>query len=139
MIRDITCEDIELISKIGYLYDNNFDNHYNLNSYIDNSIYLLKCYEEDNIIKGFVIATKLYENIEILLIYVLEQYRKQGIGTKLIKNLESYDDIQNIILEVSKENTKAISLYSKLDFKKIDTRKKYYDGIDALVLKKVVK
>ena len=139
MIRDIILKDIDQIISIGKLYDNNFNNYYNLKEYINNNIYILKCYEEDNIIKGFIIATKLYENIEILLIYVLKEYRNQGIGTKLIKSLENYNDIQNIILEVSKENNIAITLYSKLGFKKVDLRKKYYNGIDAYVLKKVVK
>ena len=84
MIRDITYNDIDIISNIGQLYDTNFNKLYNLKNYIDNDIYILKCYEEHGIIKGFLIATKLYENAEILLIYVLEEYRKQNIGTKLI-------------------------------------------------------
>lgn len=56
-------------------------------------------------------------------IYLLEEYRNQGIGTSLIKDVLNQYKI--VYLWVYKENIKVISLYEKLGFKRkeeTDTR-----------------
>ena len=136
MIRDINKEDVNCVNTLAKNYDNNFENHYNLNDYINNDIYILKCYEEDNIIKGFIIANNLIDDIEILLIYVDTNYRNNGIATKLIDSLGNNKDI---ILEVATNNEAALNLYKKENFNIINIRKKYYGDIDAYVMKKDVK
>lgn len=55
-------------------------------------------YEEDNIIKGILIYDQIYDRIEIDYILVLSEYKRLGIGTKLINYLNNY----NISLEVKK-------------------------------------
>ena len=135
MIRRIGINDIEIINKLGSKYDPDFVKKYNLKSYIDKSIYLLHCYDK-GAIEGFIIATKVQETIEILLLYVDENYRRQKVASKLINSLEHYSDIENIFLEVSVENEAAIRLYTKLNFEIINVRKKYYNGIDAYIMKK---
>lgn len=58
-------------------------------------------------------------------IYLEENYRNKGIGSDIIKEVISKNDI--IYLWVYKLNIKAVSLYKKLGFKiikKIETR--YY-------------
>ena len=52
-------------------------------------------------------------------------YRNRGIGTSIIKNIMSNNDI--IYLWVYKKNSKAISLYKKIGFKIIDeSESRYY-------------
>lgn len=41
-----------------------------------------------------------------------------------------------IMLEVNENNTKAIKLYEKFNFRLIHIRKNYYDTDDAYILKK---
>lgn len=138
MIRKIKLDDIETIYYMGNQYEESFSKKYILEHYIDNASYVLLCYEYDNVIKGWIITTKLYETMEILLIYVDNKYRKQGIATKLLKALESYN-VDNILLEVSVENHAALSLYKKLGYNIIAKRPKYYNGIDAHIMKKEIR
>ena len=138
MIRKINKNDIDEVYNLGILYDSKFRNHYSLEDYINNPIYIINVFEDDNSIKGFIICTKMFDTVEILLIYVAEEYRKLGIGTALINNLSTEKGITNVMLEVSKENLPAYYLYKKLGFEVISTRKGYYNGIDAYVMKKVL-
>jgi len=135
VIRKANREDIDQIYFLGKKYDSNFDKLYNLSDYISNPIYLVYCYEHNGNICGFVIASILYEVIEILIIYVDAEYRNNGIASKLLLNLEK-NNVDNLLLEVSCENHIASCLYEKLGYKKIGVRKKYYNGVDAYIMKK---
>ncbi len=57
-------------------------------------------------------------------IYLEKKYRKNGIGTDIIKKIISENNI--IYLWVYQLNTKAISLYKKLGFKIIEESKTRY-------------
>lgn len=133
MIRKIRKEDISKIYDLGKIYDNRFSSLYDLESYINDNKYEIYVSENDNI-NGFIILTNMYNIKEILLIYVDEKYRGKGIGSKLLKEIENNGD--KILLEVSIENIPAISLYKKFDYKVINIRKGYYNGVDAYVMEK---
>ena len=137
MIRRIKESDIPFINEIVKNYDKDFMHHYTLDMYLDSDVYLMYLYEEDNIIKGFIICNHLYEKMEILLLFVKDEFRNQGIGRKLVEYLYSLSEI--ITLEVSVENYPALHLYEKLGFKEVGKRSKYYKGIDALIMEKVIK
>ncbi len=57
-------------------------------------------------------------------IYLEEEWRDKGIGTKLIKQVISENQI--VYLFVYQENEKAISLYKRLDFKVIEETKERF-------------
>ena len=137
MIRRINKSDIPFINEIVKDYDKDFMHHYTLDMYLDSDVYLMYLYEEDNIIKGFIICNHLYEKMEILLLFVKDEFRNQGIGKQLVEYLYSLSEI--IVLEVSVENYPALHLYEKLGFKEVGRRSKYYKGIDALIMEKVIK
>jgi ribosomal-protein-alanine N-acetyltransferase len=94
--------------------------------------------DDDNPI-AFLISSYLFEEAELLSIAVSKKFRGQGISKLLIKDLIRYgkfNGIERIFLEVSEKNNIAKSLYSKLGFKKISTRKNYYsDGSSADIMK----
>ena len=138
MIEKATTGDLEQVYLLGTLYDNNFCNHYHLDNYINNDTFFINVYKEDNSIVGFIIGTKVIDTIEIELIYVKEEYRRRNIAVALFKSL-GYQDVVRILLEVSIQNIPAIRLYEKMGFIVINTRKKYYNGVDALVMEKVIK
>ena len=137
MLRKIAKEDLNRIYTLGCQYDNKFKDKYNLEAYLNNDIYLMHLEEKCGIIVGFIIGTIMTKNVEILLLYVDEEYRNHKIGTKLLKSVE--ENAKEVLLEVSKENKIALHLYQKSGYEIIATREKYYNGIDALVMKKVLK
>jgi GNAT superfamily N-acetyltransferase len=82
-------------------------------------------YTDENFIRGYI-----NENIPTLVIAVHKNYRRQGIGEKLIEWLidhASKHDIQRISLMVSKDNH-AIKLYRKCGFLE------YADKRDSLLM-----
>ena len=139
MIRIANKEDINLINKLGKILYPNFENIFPLNNYIENDRYKILV-NQDEIINGFLL---IYQNIdcyEIEIIIVSYNDRKKGIATNLLKYFfEHYtkkDDC--IFLEVACENKAAINLYTKFGFETINIRKKYYNNMDAYVMKKVI-
>ena len=76
---------------------------------------------------------------EILLIYVSKDFRKKGLGTKLLNKIEENNTrLKKIYLEVSKNNSGGISFYTKMKFISMHTRKNYFfiknKHIDALAM-----
>ena len=91
---------------------------------------------------GYVIAKITYPETHILNLTVKKNFRKKGIGKSLIELIISEARLrnsENIILEVRVGNIEAQSLYEKLNFQIIGTRKNYYESEngqeDAYVLK----
>ena len=94
----------------------------------------------DNLV-GYIISKITYPETHILNLTVKKNFRKKGIGKALIELIISdarLKNSENIILEVRANNTDAQSLYKKLNFEIIGTRKDYYesknDREDAYVL-----
>ena len=80
---------------------------------------------------GDLINIEKNAEYEILLIYVIKNFRDKGLGSKLIKKIEeNCHHLRKIYLEVSEINLKGISFYQKMGFKKIYTRKSYYSYQD---------
>ena len=78
---------------------------------------------------------------EILLVYVCKDFRKKGLGTKLLNIIEENNTrLKKIYLEVSKNNFEGISFYTKMKFIGMHTRKNYFfinnKYIDALAMVK---
>ena len=78
---------------------------------------------------------------EILIIYVCKDFRKKGLGTKLLNKIEENNTrLKKIYLEVSKNNFEGISFYTKMKFVIMHTRKNYFfinnKHIDALTMVK---
>lgn len=130
MISEI--KDINLIKDLFNKYKDNYD------PIINNYTHIL-VYKIDNKYVGFLIYQLLYDAIDIIDIFVLEEYRNKKIATKLINNmLENKNNIK-VSLEVRIDNNNAINLYNSLGFKKVAIRKGYYKGVDAYLMLKEVK
>ena len=87
---------------------------------------------------GFVTVTCGLDDADIESVYVLPEYRRQGIADGLVERAVAFAKAQGakkVLLEVRASNYSAISLYKKHGFEQLSVRKKYYaDGEDALVL-----
>ena len=85
---------------------------------------------DDNLV-GYIISKITYPETNILNLTVKKSFRKKGIGKALIELIISNARLrnsENIILEVRANNTDAQSLYKKLNFEVIGTRKDYYES-----------
>ena len=91
-------------------------------------------YELNKIIIGFIIDLRYANEVNILNIAIGESFQSKGHGSKMVYNyLKSLPQKCNVLLEVKKNNYKALKIYSKLNFQRLDTRKSYYnDGEDAV-------
>ena len=94
-------------------------------------------YIKNNEIQGFINYYLIYDRIEIANFNVLDEYQNKHIGSKLLEYLikKFKNKVNNITLEVKKDNLKAIHLYKKYGFVQIAIRKGYYSGIDGLLMK----
>lgn len=94
----------------------------------------------DKDIVGIMFLSYIFDSADILYLCVAKKFRQQNIASRLIseslKIISEYK-VENLLLEVSINNMAAISLYTKMGFKKISVRKNYYvhnnEYIDALV------
>ncbi len=115
-------------------YDNSIDKDFVVNNYFKNTIKnennILLCYEEDNIIKGYIYLKPVNNDNQngyiIDGLYVDIAYRNNGIATKLIDNaLTIIKDVDFIDINVMSRNIDAVNLYKKFGFNefKISLRK----------------
>ena len=90
---------------------------------------------------GYLEYSVIYDRIELDNINVLEEYRNQGIGTKLMAFLISIAidlRVVNITLEVRLSNEIARNLYKKFGFREVALRKFYYGDEDGILMEKNV-
>lgn len=131
MIKDLEIFQIEeankLLSKFNYKISvDSFDNAF------------FKCLiYYDEVIKGIIVYDLLYDRIEIEYIIVQDEYRKQGIGSKLLNEVEKIS-VKNITLEVRESNIAAINFYKKNGFKISTIRKNYYGNENGYLMLKVI-
>ena len=95
----------------------------------------------DDISVGYVEYSLIYDRIEIDNILVNEEYRGNGIGTKLMAHLVSLAieaRVENITLEVRISNEIARNLYKKFGFREVALRKFYYGNEDGILMEKNV-
>lgn len=92
--------------------------------------------EQDGKIVGYLSLSYDGDIIEIYNLCVDERYRRRHIAYNLLMHAFETLDAKSSILEVRASNINAISLYTKLGYKEIHRRKKYYQNEDAIVLEK---
>lgn len=136
MIRYAQLKDVERINELGELLHNNFVKLFKVDEMLKDKLAKILVFVEDNKVVGFIIATCLYETVDILSIIVDPLYRRKKVATNLLDYLfsEIDDEVETITLEVSVNNVNAINLYKKFGFEIINTRKKYYNGIDGYLM-----
>ena len=129
MLRELKIQDIEeanlLLSEFNYHIKKEFFN----NIFFKSLIYY------DDGIKGILVYDLLYDRIEIEYIIVDTQYRKRGIGTLLLNEIEQ-KGIKNITLEVRESNKAAIEFYKKNGYSIETIRKNYYGSENGYLMLK---
>lgn len=85
--------------------------------------------ESNNIVIGYIGSWFLSDLIHITTLAVHPDYRRKGIGEKLMNyvlDLGKKEKYKTCVLEVRVSNEKAINLYKKLGFKIDKIKKEYY-------------
>ena len=138
---DITKMTLEDLNNIKDNLISDFDDFWNYSVFkseleSDSSHYLVV--KDNSKIIGFAGIKVILPDADIMNIVVKKDFRNQGIGSLLLKeliNLSKSLNIKNLFLEVNEKNTPAISLYNKFGFKKISIRKNYYKNNNAIVMR----
>ena len=89
---------------------------------------------------GYLLASVLAPEGELLRIGVHPEYRRQGIGGRLMERFATEAEglsCDSLFLEVRSQNEGAIALYRRFGFSDCGVRKKYYHRPedDALLMK----
>jgi ribosomal-protein-alanine N-acetyltransferase len=90
---------------------------------------------------GFIVWRVVVDEAEIITIGVHPDFRGTGIASAMLVLAESEiakAGVQKIFLEVAEDNLPARKLYEKNGYKQIAKRPKYYDGIDAMLMEKIL-
>lgn len=88
---------------------------------------------------GFVVYRATCDEAEIITIGVHPDARRTGIGIALIGVMEAdlkKQGVKHIFLEVAEDNAPARRLYEQCGFVEVGRRPKYYDGVDAIMMRK---
>ena len=86
---------------------------------------------------GFLIEQRCLDEISILNVAVDKKYQNNGFGKKIVSQyLNILPNNSVVFLEVNINNFIARKIYTSLNFKRIDSRKNYYNnGGDALIMR----
>ncbi|MGZ4850468.1 MAG: ribosomal protein S18-alanine N-acetyltransferase [Candidatus Bathyarchaeia archaeon] len=97
----------------------------------------------DNEVAGFIIAQIEIESDKlfghIITLNVPPMYRRKGIGSKMLKEIEEILKHKGIVecqLEVREDNSIALKLYQNREYQKIGKLENYYGKKHGLYLKK---
>ena len=88
---------------------------------------------------GFIVWRVVADEAEIITIGVAPAARRNGVAGAMILLMEQElkkQSVHNVFLEVSEVNVPAKKLYEKYGFVAAGKRPKYYDGINAIIMKK---
>ncbi len=88
---------------------------------------------------GFIVWRAVADEAELITIGVAPDARRTGIGVAMIGIMEGElkkSGVKSVFLEVAENNAPARKLYEQNGYAQIGVRPKYYDGIDAIMMKK---
>lgn len=141
MIKLLQKEDLEIFEFFLKNNENEFLNLSNYLKYYQDDFYKLSLFIKCDEVVGCVLYWKLLENLEIDYILIDKNNRNNGYAQLLLEQLlsEYKNKTKYIRLEVSSNNTAAISFYRKNKFKELRIRKNYYkNGADAIEMVKEI-
>ena len=105
-------------------------------AYNDNNYVFFGCFDNEKLL-SFLVANESTDDVNILMLATSENNKNNGYAKSLIEYLQSYVKKQSktLSLEVKENNSPAINLYTKLEFKVVYVRKHYYkDGQNAIIM-----
>lgn len=136
MIRKANDSDIKKINKLGEILHPGFTKLFHIETEINSNLAIVLVSEINNEVIGYLYALDFGDNIDLLSIFVDNNYRNKGIASNMLKELMKIGENKTITLEVSSDNMNALRLYEKHNFKTVGIRKNYYKNSDAIIMKR---
>ena len=93
-------------------------------------------YDGDKIL-GYLEIRLVDGVLDIMNLFVNEDSRNKKIATSLMNEMIEKEDYNKIMIEVNENNSIALKLYTKLGFKEISMRDRYYGDDNAIIMEKV--
>lgn len=90
--------------------------------------------EEDGSVIGYCAATVGENAVYLSNLYVHPKHQGKGAGKLLFAALKKHYPHKSMRLHVVGENARALSLYEKLGFKKIESRPSTYFGLSRILM-----
>ena len=133
---DVDIVDLEKLEKLCFEEDFYSKSLLEADLKLENRIQYFAFYNNELI--GYINFEVVVDEINLLKICVLKEFRNFNIASILIEKMLEYKrekNLNKIFLEVDSKNLPAIKLYEKFNFKQENIRKNYYkNGDDALIL-----
>lgn len=132
----------ELVSHLdNYLKEINGESHEFFSKFntIDTLSHVLVAYADENPVGCGAFKPFSEKEAEIKRMFVLPEFRGQGLGRKILKNLEYWAEESNFdfcILETSRDMPKAVKLYQKAGYSTIQSYGQYKDVETSICMKK---
>ena len=84
---------------------------------------------------GYCVAAEEGKSAHLISIGVIQEYRRRGIGTALIRRLLANlsSGVKELRLEVKENNREAITFYEAIGFKQVDYAQNYYEDGSAAI------
>ncbi len=100
--------------------------------------------DEDGAVVGYLLASAIGDEGEILNLAVHPAYRRRGLGARLTTeglDLLRFRGVRQVFLEVRESNAGARRLYQSLEFEPVARRRWYYRNPreDALILTRALR
>ena len=133
-IREAEISDIEAIVRLENQYGDEVYSSNLIESTFDYDYYHTYVILVDNKVIGYISATIILDECNLLKIIIDKEYRKNGFGRELLGFLVDRCkslSVNRIFLEVRKDNDVAKMFYENFGFRKESERPGYYDGVDA--------
>ncbi len=112
-----------------------------ISSELANAYSLWLVEEQDGKVAGYVGSQSVPPEADVMNLAVAPDCRKQGLGKALMQELMRRlreNGMESLSLEVRESNSSALALYTKLGFRQVGKRPRYYVNPteDALILRK---
>lgn len=134
MLKELDLNDIEQLKKLTI----NFNFELTIEDLKKENDYYIG-YIDNRKLVAFLNYSIYYERVEINYIFVMPEYRRRNIATKMLNYmLEKIKNLENITLEVRQSNYSAIELYKTFGFEECALRKNYYGNEDAILMIKKI-
>jgi ribosomal protein S18 acetylase RimI-like enzyme len=94
-----------------------------------------------NAVAGFCISANQDGRGYIVTIDVLGQFRRSGMGSALLREVEcrlAANGVREVRLETATDNDSAIAFWQKHGYRSLGIRKDYYPGRDAFAMSKTI-
>lgn len=107
-------------------------------SELENELALWLVALDGDTVAGYIGSQTVLGEADMLNLAVAPEYRRQGVGRKLVEELISRLDAHCLTLEVRVSNEPAQNLYASMGFAQVGRRRNYYEKPreDALILRK---